>query len=235
MLSLKTSTVNSSSRTGYTSILVSILKSIAWNSLGKNLISLTEGLPPKAAGCPTTPEVPTRREALLTAPAAKSLQSCRTLCDPIEGSPPGSPVPGILQARTLEWGAMSFSNASKWKVKVKSLSPVRFFETPWTVAYQAPPSMDFPGTSTGVGCQVLRQHVGAAVALRQALLPDQAQRVPLCSHGTSLWMPVSCKRDAVAQRDRSHPQAKPNMSRCRSWAISAVSLLDGISAWFKGK
>ena len=158
MLSLKTSTVNSSSRTGYTSILVSILKSIAWNSLGKNLISLTEGLPPKAAGCPTTPEVPTRREALLTAPAAKSLQSCRTLCDPIEGSPPGSPVPGILQARTLEWGAMSFSNASKWKVKVKSLSPVRFFETPWTVAYQAPPSMDFPGTSTGVGCHFLLHH-----------------------------------------------------------------------------
>ena len=142
MLSLKTSTVNSSSRTGYTSILVSILKSIAWNSLGKNLISLTEGLPPKAAGCPTTPEVPTRREALLTAPAAKSLQSCRTLCDPIEGSPPGSPVPGILQARTLEWGAISFSNASKWKVKVKSLSRVRL-ATPWTAAYQASLSMGF--------------------------------------------------------------------------------------------
>ena len=75
--------------------------------------------------------------------AAKSLQSCPTLCDPIDGSPPGSPVPGILQARTLEWVAISFSNAWKWKVKVKLLSPIWLFETPWTAAYQAPPSMGF--------------------------------------------------------------------------------------------
>ena len=66
-----------------------------------------------------------------------SLQSCPTLCDPIDGSPPGSPIPGILQARTLEWVAISFSNAWKWKVKVKSLSPVWLFVTPWTAAYQA--------------------------------------------------------------------------------------------------
>ena len=75
--------------------------------------------------------------------AAKSLQSCPTLCDPIDGSPPGSPVPGILQVRTLEWIAISFSNAWKWKVKVKSLSRVRLLATPWTAAYQAPPSMGF--------------------------------------------------------------------------------------------
>ena len=56
---------------------------------------------------------------------AKSLQSCLTRCDPIDGSPPGFPVPGILQARTLEWVVISFSNAWKWKVKVKSLSRVR--------------------------------------------------------------------------------------------------------------
>ena len=74
---------------------------------------------------------------------AKSLQSCPTLCDPIDDSPPGSPVPGILQARTLEWVAISFSNAWKWKVKVKSLSRVRPSATPWTAAYQAPPSMGF--------------------------------------------------------------------------------------------
>ena len=73
--------------------------------------------------------------------AAKSLQSCPTLCDPIDGSPPGSPIPGILQARTLEWVAISFSNAWKWKVKVKSLSRVLLLATPWTAAYQAPPSM----------------------------------------------------------------------------------------------
>ena len=75
--------------------------------------------------------------------AAKSLQSCPTLCDPIDGSPPGSAVTGILQARTLEWVAISFSNAWKWKVKVKSLSCVRLLATPWTAAYQAPPSMGF--------------------------------------------------------------------------------------------
>ena len=79
----------------------------------------------------------------LAATAAKSLQSCPTLCDPIDGSPPGSPVPGILQARTLEWVAISFSNAGKWKVKVNSLSCVRLLVTPWTTAYQAPPSMGF--------------------------------------------------------------------------------------------
>ena len=75
--------------------------------------------------------------------AAKLLQSCPTLCNPIDGSPPGSPIPGIFQARTLEWVAVSFSNAWKWKVKVKSLSRVRLVVTPWTAAYQAPPSMGF--------------------------------------------------------------------------------------------
>ena len=77
------------------------------------------------------------------AAAAKSLQSCPTLCDPIDGGPAGSPVPGILQARTLEWVAISFSNAWKWKVKVKSLSRVRLLASPWTAAHQAPPSMGF--------------------------------------------------------------------------------------------
>ena len=75
--------------------------------------------------------------------AAKLLQLCLTLCDPIDGSPPGSPVPGILQARTLEWVAIFFSNAWKWKVKVKSLSRVRPSATPRTAAFQAPPSMGF--------------------------------------------------------------------------------------------
>ena len=74
---------------------------------------------------------------------AKSLPSCPTLCDPRDGSPPGSPIPGILQARTLEWVAISFSNAWKWKVKVKSLSRVQLSATPWTAAYQAPPYMGF--------------------------------------------------------------------------------------------
>ena len=83
-------------------------------------------------------------EIAAAAAAAKSLQSCLTLCDPVEGSsPPGSPIPGILQARILEWVAISFSNAWKWKVKVKSLSSVWLLATPWTAAHQAPPSMGF--------------------------------------------------------------------------------------------
>ena len=116
---------------------------------------------------------------LLLAAAAKSLQSCPTLWDPIDSSPPGSPVPGILQARTLEWVAISFSKAIEiyslvvlvarslksrcWQGgfllealmenlfhvfplhsgEVKSLSHVRLFATPWTVAHQAPWSMGF--------------------------------------------------------------------------------------------
>ena len=78
------------------------------------------------------------------AATAKSCQLCPTLCDPIDGSPPGSSVTGILQARTLEWVAISFSNAWKWKGKVKLLSRARLLATPWTVAYKAPPSMGFP-------------------------------------------------------------------------------------------
>ena len=77
------------------------------------------------------------------AAASKLLQSCLTLCDPIEGSPPGSPIPGILQARTLKWVAISFSNAWNWKVKVKLISHIQLLATPWTAAYQTPPSMGF--------------------------------------------------------------------------------------------
>ena len=87
--------------------------------------------------------VSAQQDCPAAATAAKSLQSCPTLCDPIYGSPPGSPVPGILQARTLEWVAISFSNAWKWKVKVKLPSHVWPSATPWTAAYQASPSMGF--------------------------------------------------------------------------------------------
>ena len=80
---------------------------------------------------------------LAAAVADKSLQSCPTLCNPIDGSPLGSSVPGILQARILEWVAISFSSAWKWEVKVKSLSRARLLVIPWTAAYQFPPSMGF--------------------------------------------------------------------------------------------
>ena len=103
---------------------------------------------PLIIACPfvKTPFRPTSLDcaaAAAAAAAAKSLQSCPTLCDPIDGSPPGSAVLGILLARTLEWVAISFSNAWKLKVKGKSLSHVQLLATPWTAAYQAPPSMGF--------------------------------------------------------------------------------------------
>ena len=97
---------------------------------------------------------PPSRPASLIAATAKSLQSCPTLCDPIDGSLPGSPVPGILQARTLEWVAISFSNAWKWKVKVKSLSHVQPSVTPWTAAFQAPLSMGFSRQEHWSGCHI---------------------------------------------------------------------------------
>ena len=81
--------------------------------------------------------------AAAAAAAAKSLQSRPTLCDPIDGSPPGSSAPGIPQARTLEWVAISFFKAWRWKVKVKSLSRVLLLATPRTAAHQAPLSMGF--------------------------------------------------------------------------------------------
>ena len=80
---------------------------------------------------------------LFAAAAAKLLQLCPTLCDPVDGSPTGSTIPRILKVRTLEWVAISFSNAWKSKVKVKLLSRVWLFATPWTAAHQAPPSMGF--------------------------------------------------------------------------------------------
>ena len=103
-------------------------------------------------------------QKLAAAAAAKSLQSCPTLCNPRDGSPPGSPIPGILQARTLEWAAISFSSASKWKVKVKLLSCVWLLATPWTAAHQALPSMGFS-----------RQEYWSGVPLPSPYLPPNEQ------------------------------------------------------------
>ena len=131
--------------------------------------------------------------ACAAAAAAKSLQSCPTLCDPIDGSPPGSPVPGILQARTVEWIAISFSNAWKWKVKVKSLSRVRLLATPWTAAYQAPPSMGFSRQEywSGVPLPSPPWHVGSS-QIRDwtcGLLHWKADSLPLSHQGRS-WLPL---------------------------------------------
>ena len=115
----------------------------------------------------------------IAAAAAKSLQSCPTLCNPMDCSPPGSPVPEILQVRTLEWIAISFSNAWKWKVKVKSLNRVRLLGTPWTAAHQAPPSMGFS-----------RQEYWSGVPL----LPAAAKSLQSC---LTLCDPIDCSPPGV--------------------------------------
>ena len=106
-------------------------------------------------------------------PAAKSLQSCPTLYDPIDGSPPGSPIPGILWARTLEWVAISFSNACNGKVKVKLLSHVQLLATPWSAAYQAPPSMGFS-----------RQEYWSGVPLPSPIYPSKTLKKKIAVEGT---------------------------------------------------
>ena len=119
-----------------------------------------------------------RKDSLITAAAAaKSLQSCPTLCYPIDGSPPGSPVPGILQAKTLDWVAISFSNAGKWKVKVKSFSRVRPSVTPWTAAHHAPPSMGFS-----------RQEYWSGVPLPSLIVClCYSNFLRICCEVTSIW------------------------------------------------
>ena len=128
------------------------------------------------------------------AAAAKSLQLCPTLCDPIDGSPQGSPVPGILQARTLEWVAISFFNAWKWKVKVKSLSHVRLFTTPWTAAHQAAPSMGFSRQEYWSGVPLPSPNLYGYIALKSsemALLTKvhigKAMVFPVIMHGCESW------------------------------------------------
>ena len=118
---------------------------------------------------------------------AKSLQLCPTLCDPVDGSPLGSPVPGILQARILEWVAISFSNAWKWKVKVKSLSRFQLLVTPWTGAYQAPPSVGFFSQEHWSGVPLPSQlHLTSWI---QRLLMKPVFHVTKCCSSTTWELP----------------------------------------------
>ena len=149
------------------------------------------------------------------ATAAKSLQSCPTLCDPRDGGPPGSPVPRILQARTLEWVAISFSNAWKWKVKVKLLSRVRLFTTPWTAAYQAPPSMGFS-----------RQKYWSGVSLPS---PRECQPTPIFfpgkSHGQRSLVGYSpCGRKELDKTEwlnnnKGHSRQHTHISHISHWRL----------------
>ena len=140
----------------------------------------------------------------LAAAAAKSLQSCPTLCDPVDSSPPGSPVPGILQARTLEWVAISFSNAWKWKVKVKSLSRIRLFATPWTAAYQAPLSMGFSRQEywSGVPLPSLMTSLDSILKSKDITLPTKVRLVKamvflLVMYGCESWTVKKAERRRI--------------------------------------
>ena len=121
---------------------------------------------------------------MTVAAAAKLLQSCPTLCDPIDGSPPGSPVPGILQARTLEWVAISFFNAWKWKVKVKQLSLIQLLATPWTAAHQAPPSIGFSRQEYWSGVPSPSLHTIHTHPEKRCVLHTPAQEL-LCSSSSA--------------------------------------------------
>ena len=150
--------------------------------------------------------------ALWVAAAAKSLQSCLTLCNSIDGSPPGSSIPGILQARTLEWVAISFSNTWKWKVTVKSLNRVQLFAIPWTAAYQAPPSM-------GVSRQEYQN--GSPV-------PSPALRVSPCKYvalvfslgplSSFLLLPFNQRKNNIILTKRP---TRPKDPKDRLWGLSS--------------
>ena len=130
------------------------------------------------------------------AAAAKSLQSCPTLCNPIDGSPPGSSIPGTLQARTLEWVAISFSNMWKWKVKVKALSHVRLFVTPWTTAYQAPPSMGFSRQEYWSGVPLPSLYFVLEVAISECgKNKGQSKLQKVCRRGTFWEKNFVCGQD----------------------------------------
>ena len=128
------------------------------------------------------------------AAAAKSIQSCPTLCNPIDGSLPGPAVPGILQVRTLEWVAISSSNAWKWKVKVKSLSRVWLLATPWTATYQAPPSMGFSRQEywSGMPLPSPMTNLDSILKSRDITLPTNVRLVkamvfPVVMLGCEIW------------------------------------------------
>ena len=132
--------------------IIELSRTSLWNLFAANQLSPSNCSRDKALLYTSIQYSKTDSPVSLAAAATKSLQSCPTLCDPIDRSPPGSPIPGILQARTLEWVAISFSSAWKGKVKRKLLSHVWLSSTPWT-RLLCP--WDFPGKSTGVGCHCL--------------------------------------------------------------------------------
>ena len=155
--------------------------------------------------------------SLSAAAAAESLQSCLTLCDPVDSSPPGSPVPGILKARTLEWVAISFSNSWKWKVKVKSLSRVQLFAIPWTAAHQAPPSMGFS-----------RQEYWSGVPLPSPVLSLGFPNNFPCIKSNGTHDPVgnyaspSLYKNNTPSEWRGNKHSLSHVGSCASWVVASL-------------
>ena len=162
----------------------------------------------------------------ILAAAARSLQSCPTLCDPIDGgSPLGCPVPGILQVRTLEWVAISFSNAWKWKVKVKSLSRFRLLATPWTAAYQAPPSMGFSRQEywTGVPLPSLWMIPTCKQTSKFCWCNDEPKHSP-CFHSTHIL---------VEEKTQTHVHwvgdGQGGLACCDSWSCKELDMTERLN------
>ena len=184
--------------------------------------------------------------------AAKSLQSCPTLCDPIDGSPPGSPIPGILQARTLEWVPIAFSNAWKWKVKVKSLSRVRPSVTLWTAANQAPPSMGFSrqeywsGVPLPAPSALLQSHVkdyrsqttvtNIVIMKKFKLLwglPKRDKKTQLeqtllgkCSH--QIFLRQGCQKPSICNNTILRKYNKAKYNKVKQWNCAVGLFVGGI-------
>ena len=172
-------------------------------------------------------------DLLEVAAAAKSLQSCPTLCDPVDGSPPGSPVPGILQARTLEWVAISFSSAWKWKVKGKSLSCVRLLETPWTTARQAPPPMGFSRQEYWSGLPLPSPLLEVGGDLMKPLEGEEGSPVWKCllwGDGTvikSSWWTLASNACLLQPLNQWSWSSGYNRMSCRTWKIQMASPCSG--------
>ena len=150
-------------------------------------------------------------------------QSCPTLCDPIDGSPPGSPIPGILQARTLEWVAISFTNARKWKVKGKSLSHIWLLETPWTAAYQAPQSMGFSRQEywSGVPLPSLAMNINLG-KLQEMVRCREAWRAAV--HGVCKGSDTTGWLNNNREKALPHPHMLHYSQRCSSSDVLLVGL-----------
>ena len=166
------------------------------------------------------------------AAAAKSRKSCLTLSDPRDGSPPGSVIPGILQARTLEWVAISFSNAWKWKGKVKSLSRVRLLATPWTAAYQAPPAMGFSRQEYWSGVPLPSPMTALVLTYNWKFAPSDHLHSILPAH---LWSFIFILGYAKRDSANIHPSFIPQNAYLSTYSVPGLiqSQAGLCSSWFK--